>query len=426
MTIKLNIKNMKNRVILALAFSISVFAFAQKKELKTADKAIKGNNFAEAKTALDQAKAMLSSMDDKSQAQYYYLYGQALYANGSGTNEDFDSALESLDKVKGSYGAEVNQLKQDMINKLLSRGNKAYENKNFKASSDYFEKVYRLSSKDTTYLYYAASMAINVPDYDRALGLYEELKKLNYTGIEKQFFAVNKETQEEESFQSKEMRDISVKTKTHINPSEKLTDSKKAEIVKNVALIYKSNGEDEKAVAALKDARAENPDDLNLLLVEADLQLKLGNREAFKILIEEATTKDPNNAELQYNLGVIAAESGDTDGAKTYYKKATDLDPTYINAYINMAALILGGEQDIVKEMNALGNSKKDNLRYDELRDSRQGIYKDAMPYLMKALEIKPNNIDAAKTLMNIYSFLGETAKYKELKAKVDALEAAN
>ena len=29
--------------------------------------------------------------------------------------------------------------------------------------------------------------------------------------------------------------------------------------------------------------------------------------------MEEATDKDPNNAELQYNLGVLAAEGGNTE-----------------------------------------------------------------------------------------------------------------
>jgi tetratricopeptide (TPR) repeat protein len=426
MTIKLNIKDMKKQVILAFAFSVCAFTFAQKKELKTAEKAIKGNNFAEAKTVLEQTKPMLSAMDDKQKAQYYYLLGQSLYANGAGTGDDIDAAIENLKNAESVYASEVKLLKQDMINTMLKSGNAAYESKNFASSSNDFEKAYRLSPTDTTYLYYAASTAINVPDYNRALGLYEELKKLNYTGIEKQFFALNVATQEEDLFPNKNMRDISVRTKSHEKPTDKLTDSKKAEIVKNIALIYKSNGDDEKAIAALKDARKENPDDLNLLLVEADLQLKLGNRDAFKVLMEEATQKDPKNAELQFNLGVIAAESGDKEAAKNYYIKASELDPKYVNAYINLAALILGQEEILVKEMNGLGNSKKDNLRYDELKEARQELYREAVPPLIKAHEVKPNNIDAAKTLMNIYSILGETAKYKEFKAKVEALEAAN
>ena len=53
---------MKKQLIIALAFSISAFSFAQKKELKSAEKAIKSNNFAEAKAALSQAEALMSAI----------------------------------------------------------------------------------------------------------------------------------------------------------------------------------------------------------------------------------------------------------------------------------------------------------------------------------------------------------------------------
>ena len=90
-----------------------------------------------------------------------------------------------------------------------------------------------------------------------------------------------------------------------------------------------------------------------------------------------------------------------------------------------MSALVLGKEEAIIKEMNGLGTSKADDKRYDELRAKRQDLYKEATPYLTKAIEIDPNNINASKTLMNIYSILGETEKYKSLKEKVANLEAA-
>lgn len=415
---------MKKQIIIALTFSLCAFSFAQKKELKTAEKAIKGNNFAEAKAELNRAEALISSMDDKLKAQYYYLNAEALYSNGAGSINDIDLALESLQKVQGSYTAEVETLKQTMVNGILTKGNGFYEKKDFSTSSKYFEKAYRLSAKDTLFLYYAAATAVNVQEYDRALFLYEELKGLGYTGVEKQYYATDLNN-EEEVFSSKNLRDISVKAKTHSNPGERLTESKKPEIAKNVALIYISQGEDAKALKAMKDARAESPEDVNLILSEANVHYKLGNTEEFKSLLEHATKMDPNNPELQYNLGVIAGESGHPEEARAYYEKCISLDPSYINAYINLAALILAKEEPIIKEMNGLGSSKKDDLRYDELRLQRQDLYKDAVPVLTKALEIDSKNISAAKTLMNIYSILGESAKQKEMKARVDILEAA-
>ena len=414
---------MKKQLIIVLIFSISAFAFAQKKELKTAERAIKGTNYAEAKSALKQAEGLISSMDDKTKSKFYYLSGQALYAGGAGSIADIDGALANLRKVEIGYSAEINLLKQDIANGLLLKGNSAYEKKDFSKASQFFEKSYRATEKDTVFLYYAAATAVNVSEFDRALELYEELKKLGYTGISTQYFATNVETQKEEDFSNKNMRDISVKAKTHIKPTERVSESKKPEIVKNVALIYVNKGDNEKAIAAMKEARAESPDDVNLVLSEANVHYKMGNTEAFKELLEQATQMDPNNPELQYNLGVIAAESDQSEEAKAYYEKAIELDSSYINAYINLAALILNKEASMIEEMNGLGSSKADDKRYDELREQRQSLYRDAVPYLTKALEINSKSINAAKTLMNIYSILGETDKYKSMKEMVETLE---
>lgn len=416
---------MKKQIIIALAFSISAFSFAQKKELKSAEKAIKSNSFAEAKGALAQAEPLMSSMDDKLKAKYYFLKGQTLYANGKGSLTDMDAALENFNKAKSEYKSEIAELKQGMVTGLLKTGNEAYGKKDYSKASQYFERSYRLSKKDTVYLYYAAATAVNVQEFDRALTLYEELKKLGYTGVEKQFFATNAETGEEEIF-DKKTRDLYIQAKSHIKPGSRNTDSKQPEIVKNIALIYVSNGDNEKAIAAMKDARAQSPDDINLILTEANVHYKMGNTEEFKTLLQKATEMDPKNAELQYNLGVISAESNQPEEAKAYYEKAIELNPEYINAYINLSALVLAREEVLIQEMNSLGTSKADNKKYDELREERQGLYKQAVPYLSKALEIAPKNLNAAKTLMNIYSVLGETDKYKSLKEKVAVLEGEN
>ncbi|MCB0388495.1 MAG: tetratricopeptide repeat protein, partial [Winogradskyella sp.] len=205
-------------------------------------------------------------------------------------------------------------------------------------------------------------------------------------------------------------------------PGERDTESKQAEIVKNIALIYTNRGENDKALAAMEKARQANPDDLNLLISHANLYFQSGNKEKFKQLLQEATEKDPNNPELQFNLGVMSQESGDFDSAKKYYDRAIELDPTYTNAEINMAAMILDQEKALIEEMNSLGSSPADNKRYDELKLQRTKIYKSAIPYLESVMKVDPDNIDAAKTLMNIYSATGDTEKYKAMKAKVDAL----
>ena len=103
-----------------------------------------------------------------------------------------------------------------------------------------------------------------------------------------------------------------------------------------------------------------------------------------------------------------------------------EIDPNYINAKMNMVALILDQEQGIIDEMNNLGSSAADDKKYDELKAKRHQMYKDAVPYLVSVLEKEADNLSAAKTLMNIYSAIDDSPNFKAMKAKVDEMESKN
>jgi tetratricopeptide (TPR) repeat protein len=232
---------MKKQIIIALSLLVSAFSFSQKDEIKDAEKAIKNGNYADAKAAISAADGLIGSADDKTKAKFYFLKGQALYANGAGSNQDINAAIESLNMVatvegaNGKYSADVAELKQAMLSNFLTKGQAALEQKEYIKSSDNFDKAYRMSVKDTLYLYYAASTAVSAQDYDKALGYYDELKDLGFTGADMEYIAVNKETNEVENFDNKNLRDISVKAGTHIKPEDKKGESKSSEIVKNIA-----------------------------------------------------------------------------------------------------------------------------------------------------------------------------------------------
>ena len=415
---------MKKYFVLAIALTLGFSVVAQKKELKTADKELDKGNFEKAAVALDAAEALLGSMDDKYKSQYYLLRSVFYLNNGE---PDFNTIKKSMEALKlATAPAQEQGVKNQIQNlkaHLVNKGTSLLQSEDYKTSSDYFESAYKLVPNDTVYLFYAASTAVNAKLYDRSLAMYEELRSLGYTGVEQNYLATNKETQVEELFGSKVLRDLSVKSKSHINPRDETTKSKFPEIIKNIALIYVQNGENEKALQAMAVARAESPDDLNLLLTEANVYYTMGDTPKFKELLEVAIQKDPMNPELQYNLGVISSETDDYEGSKKYYLKAIELKPDYINAYINLSALILGQEESILDEMNSLGSSAADDRKYDELKAKRNQLYLDAIPYLESAFGIDPSNYQAARTLANIFSAVGDSDKYKEYKAISDTLE---
>jgi hypothetical protein len=73
--------------------------------------------------------------------------------------------------------------------------------------------------------------------------------------------------------------------------------------------------------------------------------------------------------------------------------------------------------------MNNLGTSAADNRRYDELKEVRREMYREALPYLEAASKGVPDNIEVLRTLMNLYSQLSMTSEYKAARAKVEALD---
>jgi tetratricopeptide (TPR) repeat protein len=414
---------MKNQ-ILALSFGLmTIGTFAQKAELKAAEKAIKKSEFAAALTAVNSLDAMEATMEAKYKAKYYYLKGQAL--SGQDSYSESADAFNKLFTYEKEIGkAKYTKLAQPMLNSMIEKiSNKAAklynDDKDYKGASENFYLTYRLYPADTTTLYNAAISASLAKEYDVALGFYNELKTIGYTGVLTQYLAVNKETNETENLGGKGQRDLMVKTGGYINPTDETTESKQIEIIKNIGYILVSQGKTEEAIIAIKEARKSNPKDLNLLLNEADLYVKLEQMDKFGDLMEEAIKLDPMNPTLFFNLGVVNQNQKKTDEALRYYKKAIELKPDYADAYMNLSAAILSGQLAIVEEMNKnLSNFKK----YDELEAKQKDLYKKALPFLEKADGIK-RTLETVRSLLNIYDILEMTDKadvlrpiYKEMR----------
>ena len=143
----------------------------------------------------------------------------------------------------------------------------------------------------------------------------------------------------------------------------------------------------------------------------------------YEAAMNKVIAKDPNNPGLYFNLGVGAANAGNAEKALGYYKKALEIDPNYAGANLNIAALMLGQDKEIIEQMNSLGNTKADNKKYEELKDKRLQLYKDAIPYLEKATSGETPNIEAVRTLYNIHVQLGNDEEAKAYKTKLDAMQ---
>jgi len=421
---------MKKQFITLLAIFIGLSTYAQKDEIKAAEKALKSGDVATAKSSVDQAEGLIANADDKIKANFYFVKAKTYYdvakKNPSLDPNAYDIAAKSFQKLisfekeigKDKYTEEAQPLLNALVGDVSQKGIKEYQEKNYTAATKSLYQTYELSKKDTLFLEYAANAAYLDENYDTALDYFKRLKEMGYTGITTEYSATNIETGEVENFASKSQMDILVKSNQYKDPKVEISESKRATVVKNIAYILVEKGEVENAITAVQEARKIAPGDINILLTEANLLLKLGKKDEFAALMKEAIKQDPNNPNLHFNVGVINQEQGNVEEAKSYYNKAIELDPNYADAYINLGALTLEKDKEFVEEMNKnLSNFSK----YDAIKAKQKELYKEVLPFYEKAYTIKKKDIEIVRTLMSLYENLEMDDKFKEMKALWDA-----
>lgn len=442
---------MKSKVVLLVSsIIVSTTAFAQKEELKTLKKIYarektSEEDMAEFKATLTKVEPLVvsSTEDDKVYFGFYKAMSPILEINlvmskpenmqNPGlimkylTVENVSQLVTNLNTTlafekksgKQVYTKDIEETITSFKPMLVNFAIALAKDSKYKEASVVLNSIYELDTNDVEKLYYAASYAISSKDYLLALQYYIQLKSINYTGEGEAYYAINKQSQKEESFNTKAERDIYLKAKSHEKPRDEKIPSKRPEIFKNIALIYVELGKTAEAKIAIQEARKENPEDVSLIISESDIYLKEKDMVSYKKLIVEALVKNPNNADLVFNLGVVSYNNKELAEAEKYYLKAIELDSKYLNAYLNLAILKLDAEKSLIEKMNKLGTSAPEMKKYEVLKKQREGVYKSAIPFLKKVTELDPENVEAIKTLIGVYNALEMFDDAKVLKAQL-------
>jgi tetratricopeptide (TPR) repeat protein len=427
---------MKSRYIIpAFALMLSLSTMAQKDQLKALEKATKNYETTTVKNALAAAEAVIATAPDAEKAHFYFLKGNALLELSnhnveSGNNlilaaksyQDLIALEKSMGKSKYTSQAEASlaTVRDNLVNSAIA-DNKADK---YKEGTEKLYQAYRISPKDTVYLYYAANGAIRTKDYDTAIEYLKQLKDLNYTGKATEYFATDKATKAETSFGTKAERDLYIKAGTHEKPREEKVPSVRGEVYRNYSILLAEKGQVDKALLEIQAARKLYPNDMDFVLIEADFYNRKGDVENYVRIIKEASDKNPKDADLVYNLGVAYTKMNNEVEATKYFKKTIEMKPDYVNAYINLANFKIDEQSRIFEEMNSLGNSSAENKKYNEMMDKKNKLLEEAIPYLETALTYKPNNLDILNLMTQIYPTLGMDDKYKETKAKIELIKA--
>ncbi|PKB17541.1 tetratricopeptide repeat protein [Flavobacterium sp. 5] len=419
----------KNYIIVLILLLFTGTIEAQKDKIKEAEKEMSSGNLQGAITILKSIEYQIYNSNNEERAQYYFIKGNALLGLADkkiGEGENLVLAVRSYKETikiesesgKRRYSGQIQSSYKSIKERLEKIADNDSKEKKFIDSANERYEAYLLDQKDTINLYNAASAFVNGKDFTTALKHYETLKAINYSGIGTNYFAINRTTKTENNFATNYDRELSIQAGTHEKPRTEKRQSKRGEIYKNMALLYAQNGDREKAKKVISDARIKNPEDISLVLTEADLFLESKDYESYKKTIAPILKTNPNDVNVIYNLGVLSAKAKNITEAENFYLKAVTIDPKYINAYINLSVLKLEEVATINEDMDKLGTSPVEMKKYDILKVKRDDMYKSTIPYLQKANEMNPQDEEISKSLLSVYNALEMTAEYKELKAK--------
>lgn len=214
----------------------------------------------------------------------------------------------------------------------------------------------------------------------------------------------------------------------------------------NYEAIYNAlleKGDTIQAMSSLKRGRSLFPDNLSLLTIETNYLIQQGKSQEALATLTEAFSKNNTNGFLALFIGNLydnMANPKDKQGkelpkpanfnelfknAESYYIKASELNgdnKEYLyNALYDIGAMYnnYGG----YVSMQKIGTGTEAIKAQKENESKANEYFKRAIPYLEKALEIKPNDASTMKALRLLYLRTGDQIKANEINEKIKQIK---
>ena len=336
-----------------------------------------------AKDALDKAIEHEKTMDLPETWTYYALVNAdlALLDSTETADQYIQTAVEAREKAISLDTDKENEQNINILGSILAqyelnKGAKLWDEQDFMGAYNAFDNGLKYLPGDTTLLYYSGMAAVNAQDYEKALAKYVELVPID-------------------SF------------------------SNNRQITLDVSRLYLMQGDTTNAIKYAEIGTQKYPEDGELATQHIELNLMAGNDEETIKSINDQVSKDPENKNLHYYLGIAYNETGDVEKAEAAYKKALEIDPDYLDANINLGGLILNKGID---HFNKTNNADLQQAEYDAEIKKAYDIFDSALPYLQKAVDIDGTSHIALTNLKRYYEIKEDQAKIDELQARIDAL----
>ncbi len=384
---------MKKFFLLLAVISISIASVAQKGKITSALSLIDQGQLDKAKEAIDQAKA-----NEKTANWYntFYAQGKLCQAVYKSTDSKFsglcpDPLFEAYDSYKKALSLdEKGALKKKMITgmvyndlavDLYNQGSKQFESKDYDNALKSFQTQIEITEGDIyagavdTGMYYNAGLAaFNSDKFEEAIKYFQKCAEMGYLDI-----------------------------RPHLQIYESMMGLK----------------DTVKAEEYLLSLPSKFPNDKNVTLQLIDHFIKSGKNDQALKYINQAKQEDPQNSTLFFAAGIINLNLNNYDAAIEELTKSVEMKNDLYDSQYGLGAAYINKAADMFTKANEI----MDVNEYTKAIEQANGVYAKALPYMEKAHELKPDDVDTMRRLQELYYRLKMTDKYQAIKAKADAAE---
>jgi hypothetical protein len=419
---------MKKAVLIATVLGISIQGIAQDKFVVSANVALNNKNYDEAKESIDKAMASPETKEKPkalfTKAQVYYtLQTQEKYKASAPYREEAQ-ALYKLIEVKPDYEkSTVDQLLLACAYQYYNDGVRANNEKKFAESAELMKNVVKIHDLDG----------------GKRFEKSERAKQFDTVAAEAYLTMANGTY-----YSGKYDEAVPLLTNAKNNPI-----TRTPTVYECLVDAYTRQKNSKESFNTIEEARKYFPDDVTLRNYELNYYITAGKQDELMKKLEEAAAKEPDNADIQFNLattylgmanpkdGKKPANSAElSTKAEEAFQHAVKLSPENAGYNYNFGALYYNQATDFNEQMNAIpGTTPAEQKKYDELKAKRDALFAKSLPYFEKSYgslsakeaELKGEDMKTYKStllaLNVVYARQNKLDKSTEMKKKYDSLK---
>lgn len=437
---------MKKLIVAVFALSAISVVAQEAPKVTSAIIALRGNELAEAKGFIDEATTIIegknqSEIKEKILSKFYYnkalIYGkiagspdaevQAMADNAN------DVAAESLlDLIKFESTLKKPRYTDDAkrevptiaYNYLVAAGS-AYEAADYEGAYNGYMSAFELKKNellgefaqiDTGLLFNAGIIAGMAGDNESSVEAFRTCLDLGYKGIT--YTATYAATGQPKQYQNKAQMEREIELGLATDPV--VGEDVRPSVYISLINAYKKLEDAENYEATLAEARTMYPENKDLLDIQLQAFLDKKDYDGALANLDEAISKNPDKAIYRFVKGnILQTELKDLDKALVEYKAALEIDPEMSDAMYMCGLVYIDRANKISEEMNSLGLNE--NRKYESLKKKQKEVFMESQGYFEQAYEMKPDDMDIVRALMEVYRKTGDYQKSMDMKAVLEA-----